>query len=370
MPGLPTRARRLHLAEEQRAARLATEHADTPSLTILDSLGRDVITIAHNRVGPANALVDEKYITFSKLDAEGKPLWVQDSRGNRVMQYILPPLPDGVHPFNDASNLNAQGFAPCYDIAGNLLFQHSMDAGERWMLNDAAGKPMFAWNSRDFITRMEYDALHRPTGSFVTVTGASTLSGTLRNPVLPPEPEVQVEKLIYGEGQPNDKQRNLRGKQYEHSDTAGVVTSEVYDFKGNLLHTTRQLMVDYTATPDWSQHPARETEVFVASTQYDALNRPIQIIAPHSLAANPQRINITQPAYNEAGLLERVDVWFNQSRRADDATPYKQCKPACGEEPRLQRQGAAGTVAIWQWIRNELRLRTRDVPAQATEDHA
>ena len=37
-------------------------------------------------------------------------------------------------------------FVPAYDIAGNLLFQHSMDAGDRWMLNDAAGKPMLAWD--------------------------------------------------------------------------------------------------------------------------------------------------------------------------------------------------------------------------------
>ena len=38
---------------------------------------------------------------------------------------------------------------PCYDIAGNLLFQHSMDAGDRWMLMDAAGKPMLAWDVND-----------------------------------------------------------------------------------------------------------------------------------------------------------------------------------------------------------------------------
>src|SRR5207248_9888637 len=155
-----------------------------PSLTILDSLGREVVAITHNRVGPANALVDEKYVTFTRLDAEGKPLWVQDPRGNRVMQYILPPLPDGVHPFNDVSNLNAQGFAPCYDIAGNLLFQHSMDAGDRWMLNDAAGKPMFAWNSRAFITQMTYDELHRPTASIVTDKEGSTFV---------------AERIVYGE---------------------------------------------------------------------------------------------------------------------------------------------------------------------------
>ncbi|GHO71422.1 hypothetical protein KSC_103140 [Ktedonobacter sp. SOSP1-52] len=289
-------------AEEQRAARLAAEHADTPSVSVLDSLGREVVTIAHNRVGAANALLDEKYVTFSKLDAEGKPLWVQDSRGNRVMQYIMTPLPDGVSLFNDANNINPQGFAPCYDIAGNLLFQHSMDAGDCWLLNDAAGKPMFAWNSRGFITRVTYDGLHRPTGSFVTGT----------DPVHPAH-ELQCEKLTYGEGQSNDKQYNLRGKLYKHQDTTGMITSEAYDFKGNPLRTTRQLTVDYKSTPDWSQNPGLETEVFVASTRYDALNRPVQTSAPHSTVANPQRINITQPVYNEAGLLERVDVWLNQS---------------------------------------------------------
>ena len=37
-------------AEERRAAQLAAAHADTPALTLLDSLGREVVSIAHNRV--------------------------------------------------------------------------------------------------------------------------------------------------------------------------------------------------------------------------------------------------------------------------------------------------------------------------------
>jgi RHS repeat-associated protein len=302
--------------EEQRAARLAAEHADTPSLTILDSLGREVVTIAHNRVGPANAPVNEKYVTFSKRDAEGKPLWVQDARGNRVMQYILPPLPDGVHPFNDESLLNAQGFAPCYDIAGNLLFQHSMDAGERWMLTDAAGKPMFAWNSRKFITQVTYDELHRPTASIVTDKEGSTFV---------------AERTVYGEtafgpaktdatARARAKQTNHLGKPYQVYDNAGIVTNISYDFKSNLIQSERRLLSDYKTQVNWPELPLSpqqlplllENEVFVSRTRYDALNRPIQIIAPHSTAANPQRINITQPVYNEAGLLERVDTWLNQ----------------------------------------------------------
>ncbi|WP_226602994.1 SpvB/TcaC N-terminal domain-containing protein [Bacillus cereus] len=291
-------------AEDQRAARLAAEHANTPSVNVLDSLGREVITIEHNRVGSANALVDEKYVRFTKLSADGNPLWVQDSRGNRVMQYIMPPLPDGVHPFNDASNLKPKGFVPCYDIAGNQLFQHCMDTGNRWMLNNAASKTMFAWNSRSFIIRATYDKLHRPTGSFVT--GSDPIN---------PSCEIQFEKWVYGEGQANDKKRNLRGKLYKHFDTAGVVTNEGYDFKGNPLGTMRQLIVDYRETPNWSQNPVLEVERFTASTRYDALNRPIQIITPHSMVANPQGINIIQHRYNAAGMLGRMDVWLGQSAK-------------------------------------------------------
>ena len=42
-----------------------------------------------------------------------------------------------------------------------------MEAGERWMLNDVAGKPIRAWNSRKYAFRTEYDALRRPVRSFV-----------------------------------------------------------------------------------------------------------------------------------------------------------------------------------------------------------
>ncbi|MFZ4657597.1 MAG: SpvB/TcaC N-terminal domain-containing protein [Caldilineaceae bacterium] len=303
--------------DEQRAARSALHHADTPATTILDSLGREVISIAYNRVNG----VDEKYVTFSKLDAEGKPLWIQDARGNRVMQYITPPLPEGQHPFNDAQNLNPQGFAPCYDIAGNLLFQHSMDAGDRWMINDAAGKPMVAWNSRGFITWVEYDALHRPTALIVTDGAGNTFA---------------AERTVYGEtafgavkSDPAARERaqttNHLGQPYQIYDGAGVVTNMRYDFKGNLLESQRTLLRDHKTPVNWPVLTAPpqplphllENEHFVSRSRYDALNRPQQISAPHSSSANPLRINVTQPSYNAAGLLERVDLWLNYAAEPD-----------------------------------------------------
>ena len=105
---------------------------------------------------------------------------------------------------------------------------------------------------------------------------------------------------------------NLRGKPYKHFDTAGVVTIEGYDFKGNPLRSTRQLIKDYKITPDWSQIPALEAEIFTSSTRYDALNRPIQLVAPHSNQAGA-KFNVIRPGYNEANLLERVDVWLEQT---------------------------------------------------------
>jgi hypothetical protein len=80
-------------AENRRAADLVKVHANTPLRVFLDSLGREVVSVAHNKFVYSNGVTtgDEKYVTFTKLDAEGKPLWIRDARGNLVMQYISPP---------------------------------------------------------------------------------------------------------------------------------------------------------------------------------------------------------------------------------------------------------------------------------------
>ena len=138
--------------ESKKFAENTTVHANTPQVTYLDSLGREVISIEHNKCKCKDEkgvefIKEEKYLTFKKLDAEGKPLWICDARKNLVMQYIYPAMPDDyMHDPVNVFDKNKFSNAPCYDIAGNLLFQHSMDAGDRWILNDAAGKSMFAWD--------------------------------------------------------------------------------------------------------------------------------------------------------------------------------------------------------------------------------
>ncbi|MBP8276482.1 MAG: hypothetical protein KAX55_06310 [Propionivibrio sp.] len=289
--------------DERNAAERTAAHADTRTTAHFDALGRPFLTVARNRVvchdrpldyQPDQA--DETVRTRTVLDIEGNQREVFDALGRVVMRYT-------------------------YDMLGHRIRQQSMEAGARWMLNDVAGKPIRAWDSRGHNFTTHYDALRRPTKQYVR--------GTFSDPG-PLEPnsdprtlnrDILVDKIEYGETVPNADEFNLRTRIYRHFDSAGLAISarldangdptEAYDFKGNLLCSTRRLVSDYKGIPDWSQpaEPQLESESFVGSTRYDALNRPIQSIAPHS-SLGRGKINVIQPVFNEANLLERVDVWL------------------------------------------------------------
>ncbi len=137
---------------EADAAAKAELHAGTPTVIHLDSLGRPVLTIAHNRFMRGGAAVEEAYSTRTHLDIEGKPLAVIDDRGRAVMEHqVRTPLADG-----------GERFTTGYDMAGNLIYQHSMDAGERRMLGNVASNPIRTWDERGHAVRTRYDELQRP----------------------------------------------------------------------------------------------------------------------------------------------------------------------------------------------------------------
>lgn len=305
---------------EKQAAKQAAGHANTPVQTFLDSLGREVIVITHNKWptktdSAESTFIEEKYLTYTKLDAEGKPLWIQDPRGNRVMQYIYPPLPDTVTEGDETT-----AYTPCYDIAGNLLFQHSMDSGNRWTLIDAAGKPFYSWDENErqndedkFVEEQrlfhtEYDGLHRPVKTWLTIKGAV--------PVL-------IEQVKYRDNKDDSeaKELNLRGQIYQHYDGAGVVTNLAFDFKGNLLKTQKQLAAEHKATIiDWQDGSATSAllpEIFIQQTKYDALNRMVQLYNWHRLGA---KVTVYQPAYNRRGLLEAETLFVKADKNGGGFT--------------------------------------------------
>ncbi|MBD2026809.1 SpvB/TcaC N-terminal domain-containing protein [Leptolyngbya sp. FACHB-711] len=293
-------------AQEQAAATKAAAHANTPTIAYFDTLGRPFLTVAHNRVVSQNHTLngtEAQFYSRIERDIEGNQRSVRDAivqagdpQGRLVMRYH-------------------------YDLLGNQIHQASMEAGKRWILNNVAGNPIRIWDSRGHRFRTEYDRLRRPLRSFVT--GADSA-----NPAL----EMLTERLVYGEQHPENESRNLRGQLYLHLEQAGAAANEAYDFKGNLLRSSRRLVKEYKKSIAWSAAdaalpasstakidrvaleavlaPLLEAETFASHTVFDALNRPIQAIAPRSSQAGANR-NIIQPKYNEANLLERIDIWLS-----------------------------------------------------------
>lgn len=277
--------------KETQAARKTEVHAATPTVAHADSLGRTFLTVAHNKLKysntpPADPPFEEFHATRIVLDIEGNQREVSDALDRIVMRY------------------HYHMAAPEDEEAGptHRVYQASMEAGERWMLNDVSGRPLYAWDSRDHRFRTAYDALRRPTDSFLREGEGA---------------EMIVGQTIYGERRPDPEDSNLRGQVVELQDQAGIVASDRYDFKGNLLRSQRRLAQDYKTTLDWSGAVPLELETYVRRTTYDALNRPIQLIAPHSDQPGTT-VNVIQPSYNEAKLLEQVHAWLNRNAEPGD----------------------------------------------------
>src|SRR5690606_31304187 len=101
--------------EEQRAAQLTLAHANTPTETHFDSLGRPFLVVADN--GAAG-----KYETRTVLDVEGNVLSILDARGNTTQQD--------------------------YDVVGRPVRTQNPDSGKCVILADVADKPIRAWDDR------------------------------------------------------------------------------------------------------------------------------------------------------------------------------------------------------------------------------
>lgn len=269
--------------EERRAATLALAHKETPGISHLDVLGRVFLSIADNGGG-------RKYETHIMLDIEGNQRAVTDARGVKVL-------------------------AQKFDMLGQVIEIDSADAGKRTTIFDVAGKPVRTWDPRRNASRSMYDTLQRQTHLFVKNDHGQ---------------EKLVERVIYGEGHGTAKHENLGGQVFQMYDGAGAVTNMRYDFKGNLLVTTRQLAKTYRETMDWSRlnalidinqiqtaaANALENDTYTTTTRYDALDRVVSRTTPDGKE--------TRPFYNEANLLEKIemrirgfDVWTSLVHNID-----------------------------------------------------
>lgn len=264
--------------DEQDAAKQTESHAGTPTRTYFDPLGRSFLSIADNAA-------DGEYSSRIESDIQGNQRAVRDA----LVQA------------GDAQGRIVVRFD--YDLLQNRIHQASMEAGERWMLSDVRGNPVRSWDSRGHNFRTEYDTARRAIAQYVLGTDAANSDARTT------AGEVLYEKIVYGEQRPNPELLNLRTRVYQHYDVAGVVTNqaqnpatnqdEAYDFKGNLLRTSRAFLVDHKALPDWNAGPAVQPG-FTSSMKYDALNRVLESVAPEHSSFTQQ--------YNVGGLLETLSV--------------------------------------------------------------
>lgn len=385
-PALPLTA---GASPDTRAAWLAARHANTPALTLLDSLGRNVIAIAHNRVEDAAGSYsfdgrkwkDDFYLTFTKLDAEGKPLWIRDARGNLVTQYITPPKPtrladdanEDIPSRIDPNTGKAIFSAPCYDIAGNLLHQHSMDAGDRWMLMDATGKPMLAWDFNEWqegtdyfderrLYRTEYDALHRPTGMWLLVwsrPNKSNIDFKLASTEM-------VERFDYQDAQAVDP-ANLNGQLIRHFDPSGCIETIRCDFKGNVEEVHRNLVSDPTASRiDWLTNAngdgtsKLDTGTYIQIAEHDAMGRMTTLFNWHRTGLP---VAVYQPQYSERGLLKKESLRLHATKTPTSFDPNSGQLTQAIQDLRYNAKGQKeflklgnGTITHYDYDKNTFRL--------------
>jgi RHS repeat-associated protein len=315
---------------EQRAAWLATRHAGTPKVTELDALGRSFLVTEQLRtyVEDGTSFTDAFFETRMVLDVEGNALAISDPRQAQRKK-------------DNPTITLVQALQQRFDVLSRVQRSISIDDGTRLLLPDVVGKPFFQWDSRFQIFRHRYDELQRPTHVFVQKKKAD---GTGQ----PGEtPEDLTDRLlirtVYGEaldlgvppprsltsppGPPSAAQAfNLRGQPYLLFDCAGKAKNTQFDFKGNLLSSTRRLALDFTTEPNWSAitevgNPTTAEglvdakldapvsppvvapnvfTVFQVVTAYDALNRVTSRTTPDG--------SVSVPTYNDAGLLETLSV--------------------------------------------------------------
>jgi RHS repeat-associated protein len=299
-----------------RAATLTAAHAGTYTRTRFNTLGQAHLVSIDNGGG-------QLFTTTVERDIQGNELSVTDARSIVVLSQQ-------------------------FDMLGRVAHSLSVDAGERWLLTAVDGKPSRGWDSRGTATRSSYDLLRRPTHSFATPAGTTEL---LRL------------RYYYGEQLADAAAHNLLTRPCAVYDGAGVVQTIDVDFKGNTLTSVRQLTVSTQDEADWSAlatvtdagaafaaaQAQLESAGHPTETSYDALNRPVLQTSPDG--------SVTRPTYNEANLLEQLDV---QIGGATAWTPFITNIDYNARGQRVLLERASGARTVFSYEPDTFRLSTVD----------
>lgn len=242
---------------ERMALDKSVAHKNTPSESILDPLGREIVDLKQNNNGLDNRI--EKH-----YNANGSIVEVIDSRNLKVLEYK-------------------------YDMIGRVLFEKSIDSGENWNFHNNYDLIIHAWNSRNVHRRIEYDILDRPLTVFVD--GALGLDQI-------------TERFVYGDDPSvmNAEERNLRNQLVIHYDQAGKRELKQVTPGGNLLHEERSLLPDFKQEPDWTNPETIlfDETIYTTKYGYDGANRLVKMELPDN--------TVRKFSLNARGAVQKITV--------------------------------------------------------------
>jgi insecticidal toxin complex protein TccC len=218
-------------------------------VTVIDNRGLSIRTLQYNR-SVVDEAADER-VTRQQYNAIGQLLSSLDPRLSSAQQ-------------SDPAVL--ANFRYQTSLSGQVLQNQSQDAGRHVTLFDVEGGPVWQENSRGFLKRLTYDALHRVSTVFEQ-DGAGV-------------PERASERYVYGA---LPEQFDTFGRLMRHYDTAGLNEVLHYNYRGQPLQTGRQLLLEDAAQSDWqgdeTQWPAQlESERYSSSVTYNALGEVLDTV--------------------------------------------------------------------------------------------
>src|SRR5690606_23552338 len=99
---------------ERMALDKSLAHKETPAISHFDPLGREIV-----RIDTSNGGTERK--TETHFDSQGNPVRISDARGLTAFTYKR-------------------------DMLGRLLYEYSMDAGERWSFHNNNDQTIHLWD--------------------------------------------------------------------------------------------------------------------------------------------------------------------------------------------------------------------------------
>jgi RHS repeat-associated protein len=286
---------------DQDAAAKSRQYNSTPTITHFDPLERAIAVVVDNSS-------KGKYVSQQEFDLLGNPACVWNARGAAVTVAL-------------------------FSLLSCELARTSMDSGQRWTFPDCLGRPLLVWNSRGIRERATYDELGRLTGTWLLPSWGMD--------------EQLVEKRVYGEGQSDATNRNLRGKLVQCYDQSGIWENIEFDFKGNCVLRQVRLACEYKELIDWSvpENPLEET-VYKSIHLFNARNQAWKTMAPDG--------SWTKRTYDVAGMLKTVS--FAHASEKDKWTHYIESitYTADREEQVIQYGNKAVTERIFNRETREL----------------